>query len=265
MRDAVQTFGAIGRAEDGAQLARRPFGAIRAVVRRGGPLAQDALVGRVPRRTDDETPLDTRLDRFFSAGRHRSQQRGHRLTGGRAHGTVTRRGHDGAGTEEELRVVDDQGLGDHAAHGDADHVRLGDAQGGEERRGIVRHVLYAVGRGGEVRAREQRRDVGQSLELRGQPAVAVVVQDHEEAALPKSVDEPLRPGRELGTQPHDEEQRRIRGITLGDVLDLDPVDVGLRHGRLPSARLLAEFLPGGRAQRVIPSAGAAMPAPPAPG
>ena len=121
---AVQALGAIGRGEDGGQLAGRALGAVGAVVGGGGPLAQDALVGRVRRRTDDPAPLHAGLDGLLAAGRHRSQQRRHRLAGRGADGTVARGRHDGAGGEEPVRMVDDQRLGDHASHGDADHVRL---------------------------------------------------------------------------------------------------------------------------------------------
>jgi hypothetical protein len=209
-----------------------------------------------PGRTDDQTPLDAGLDRLLPAGRHRSQQRGHRLTGGRADGAVPGRRHDGAGALRKRSgwlmtrawvIMPPMETPTTCARAMPSSA--------EERGGIVRHVLNPVGRRGEVGAGEEGRDVGQSFELGGQPAVAVVERITKKPRWTESVDEALRPGRELGAQAHDEEQRRIRGITLGDVLDLDPVDVGLRHGRLPSARLLAEFLPGGRTQRVIPSAG----------
>ena len=151
-------------------------------------------------------------------------------------------------------MIDDEGLRDHAAQGGADHVRFGDAQGSKERSTVVGHVFDPVGGRRKVRASEEGHDVGHSIELGGQPTVAVVVPDDEEAALAEPVDKAVRPRRELGTKPHDEEQRRIRGIPLGDVLDLNPVGFGLWHGCSLLAVQSTAVLPGA-GHLVTPSVG----------
>ena len=135
-------------------------------------------------------------------------------------------------------MVDDQGLGDHATHGHADHMRPLDAELGQQCRGIVRHVLYPVGGGGRRLAPEPGRDHGrqvrQSLEFGRQAAVAVVEADHEETVVAQAVHEALGPRRELAAQPHHEQEGGVDRVTLGDELDLDPVDVGRGHSGLPS-------------------------------
>jgi hypothetical protein len=129
-------------------------------------------------------------------------------------------------------VIDDQRLGDHAAHRHPHHVGPLDAQLGQQRGGIVGHVLNPVGRRGAVTA-EEGDEVGDALELRRQADVAVVVADGEETAAGQLLDETLGPGGQLPTQSHHEEERGIRRIPVGHVLDVDPVDVHGGHCRLP--------------------------------
>ena len=87
-------------------------------------------------------------------------------------------------------MVDHERLGDHATHRGSDDVGARDAELAEQTGRIVRHVLHAVGGRGCVAA-EERRDLGQSLELGRQAAVPVVEADDEEAALAQTIDETL--------------------------------------------------------------------------
>ncbi len=142
-------------------------------------------------------------------------------------------------------VVDDQRLGDHAAHGDAHDVGLGDAELCEQAGGVVRHVLDRVGRRRRV-PREEGHDVGHPLPLGRQATVPVVEADDEVATVAQARDEALGPRDELRAEAHDEEQRRVGGITLQHVLDVDSVDVGGGHEQAPFVVASPAFLPGAR-------------------
>ena len=69
-----------------------------------------------------------------------------------------------------------------------------------------------------------------AVEMRRQPAVAVVVPNDEEALVGDRSTELLVPGDQLRGEPHDEQQRLVLRVSDGVVLDLDPVVVGSRHG-----------------------------------
>ena len=120
-----------------------------------------------------------------------------------------------------------QGLGDHAAHRGADHVGAVEAEGVEQARGVVGHVVQGVGRAADPAAQElggaRRRHV---LEVRRAPDVAVVEADDEEAATGQLGTEVLVPGEHLRAQPHDQEQRRVAAVAEGVVAEADVADVG---------------------------------------
>jgi hypothetical protein len=103
---------------------------------------------------------------------------------------------------------------------------------GQQGDGIFSHVLYAVGRRAPVAA-EQGHVVGGAFKFGGEPRVAVVEANGEEAARRQLLNEPFGPSDQLGPQSHDEEEGGIRRIPAGHVRNVDPVDVCSRHGRLP--------------------------------
>ena len=236
MSTPAQPLGTVGGGENGAQLPHRSLGAVAAVVGGGGPLAQDGLVGGVFRRTDDPAALHAGLDGLLAAGGHGTQQGGEGLPRRSAHRRVASGRHDRTRGREEFGATDHQGLGDHAAHRRAKHMATPDSELSEQGSGIVGHVLNEIDGRRRVAAQE-RAEVGQTFELGREPAVTVVEADDEEAALAQPVDELLGPGDQLSPQPHDEEERRIGWIPFREVLDVDPVDVGGGHQRLPSAQL----------------------------
>ena len=134
-------------------------------------------------------------------------------------------------------MVDHHRLGDHPAHRNPDDMSLGDAELGQEFARVVCHVLNSI-RSRRGVTREERRDVGRSLELGRKSAVTIVVADHVEAARTQTVDESLRPRDQLATETHDQQQDRIGRIPLSAVLDFDAVGMCSRHGRLPSGSVL---------------------------
>ena len=67
------------------------------------------------------------------------------------------------------RVMDDEGLGDHAAHGDADDVGPLETQFVQHPECVLGHVLDQVGRRAPVAA-EEGHEVRHALELGGESA-----------------------------------------------------------------------------------------------
>jgi hypothetical protein len=105
-------------------------------------------------------------------------------------------------------VGDGEPLGDDAAEGRADAVRLLDAEAVEDREGVRRHVGDRVRVGGEV-------DGG------GAARVPVVVPDDPAAPGDEPPDEPVVPLHTLGAGAHQQQYRRVVGVAelLGPQLE----------------------------------------------
>ncbi len=120
--------------------------------------------------------------------------------------------HDAGEAERALRRSEGQALRDHAAHGGADDVGLGNAQRVQHAERIVGHVLHAVGWvDGQAQAMLDRgqQHVGrtQMVKVLTEANVAVVQPNDAMACVHQALHQRARPGDQLHAQAHDEQHR----------------------------------------------------------
>ncbi|GAA4660328.1 hypothetical protein GCM10023214_60320 [Amycolatopsis dongchuanensis] len=72
-------------------------------------------------------------------------------------------------------------------------------------------------------------DVAELIEPGGQTDVAVVEADHGEAVAGEKLTKPVRPREKLLANSHDQQHRRITGISEPLVMDFDTVRLDKRH------------------------------------
>src|SRR5581483_2583981 len=137
-------------------------------------------------------------------------QRGGRHPAGRARAGG---GHDRDQAAHAVGVLGREGLGDHAAHGDADRVygleieRLD--QPGRVSRHVVEVVLFSHEASGEELSHAGRAVGG----VGGAADVAIVESDDVKAPVDEAADKRLGPGGQLLAEAHDQEQRGLAGVT----------------------------------------------------
>ncbi len=99
---------------------------------------------------------------------------------------------------------------------------------------VVRHVIQRVGRahrqleGGRDRGAHQAWLAG-VRDLARQAHVAVVVANDVMTGIRQCLAEFLRPQQQLRTETHDQQDRRMRGVTEGFVFEVYAVGVDLGH------------------------------------
>ena len=131
-------------------------------------------------------------------------QPGHGLWLSRRQLAVACGGHDRGQGHDLVRMFGCQHLGDHAAHGGTDNVRLVPAQGIHHTCCIGRHIGEQVGHRGLLAGHQGLEDLGHVggtvfLELVGQADIAVVIPRHPIATGRQVVDKVHGPGGHLGT------------------------------------------------------------------
>ena len=108
-----------------------------------------------------------------------------------------------------------QALGDHAAHADADHMRLVDPQRIEHAQRVSAMSLQAVRRLDApaepvFQARPEQVGLAQRVEVLAQADIAVVKAHHPVAGIHQRLHQRGRPGDQLHAQAHDEQHGRAR-------------------------------------------------------
>ena len=109
-----------------------------------------------------------------------------------------------------------------------------EAEGVHQTGGIIGHIGHGVRRFDGPAAQEREEGLDRIthralVEPRAEADVPVVESDHPVAPVGQLPTEVLRPHRHLGTQPHDEQDRRIGGIAELLVLQCQPIGLCLRH------------------------------------
>ena len=236
--DLPEFGGAVPGCEDAGQL---PSHASRRRVAIPGDarlVAHPLLVERESVRSDVAEHLHRAVDRLGPVSRRpRRRHPPPRRQRGTSDARRTGVRHDRRQGANPSRMVRGDRLGDHAAHRDADEVRVAVAEGVEQSDGVARHVaevvLPRVTAAAQDRHRVRRGEVG----VRRAAHVAVVEADHPVSALGERCGEFRRPGVLLLTQAGDQHDRRIRGVAESVVAQLDAatdVDDGLRSAVTPT-------------------------------
>ena len=206
------------------------------------PAGTRPLLVKVARTPDHAAELDSVLDKAFAVARRRLQDQADHLRGGGHEVLASEVGHEGGQAEHLLRVAGRQRLHDEAAHGGAHHVGGCDLERVQDGGRVVGHVVDGVGGRDLPGENLGRIRHAQMVQACGEADVPVVVAHHVEAAVGEHQAERLWPGRHLGAQAHDQEQRRVGVVAKRLVFELQPVRLDLRHQQL-SPNVIETFTP----------------------
>ena len=132
--------------------------------------------------------------------------------------------HDAGQAAHALWCGGGQTLRNHAAHADANQMRLGHAQRVEQAQRVVGHVLQRVGLGHiepQLVLDHLPRHAGcaQHVKVRRQADVTVVIPHHAVARLKQGLNERIGPGHQLHAQPHGQQHGTCGGHLAGWVVN----------------------------------------------
>mmetsp|Transcript_77776 Transcript_77776/g.215559 ORF Transcript_77776/g.215559 Transcript_77776/m.215559 type:complete len:313 (+) Transcript_77776:1155-2093(+) len=225
--DARQPLGPVRVGRDGNQLARHRLRPERPLHAARDALAQRVRFGPVARAADHAVQAHIVVDdvveplcRRFGRPRARQQRAAH-LEALLGQAAMAAGGHHQRQAFHAGRMGKAQVLGDHAAHGRAADMGLGDAQRVQHADGIAREVGDLVGglqRQAQGVQQRRQRDVGLAELVKGlaEADVPVVEADDPETLGHQLFDQAVGPGDELHAQAHDHQQRLavVRAVHL---------------------------------------------------
>ena len=144
-----------------------------------------------------------------------TQQHARDLRAGFGQAARAARTHDAAQAEHPAGCQQRQPLRNHAAHADADDMRLVNLQRIEHTERVGGHVVQAVRRLDApaepvFQARPEHFGLAQCVKFLAQSGIAVVKTNHPITGVQQRLHQPGRPGNQLHAQPHDEQHDRTR-------------------------------------------------------